>query len=466
MCLPCPAAPLDGAKNKKCLSPHRYVPASAQEALLQVFLGERAASDLSVLADRLRAALTLPHRRTTLCALVLSHFRSQSRPLEPSVRGWQAPAAAAIAERLQADLVSRLDVASQALLHSQTGPFSSRPFTSLPACPELSFPSDHLRALFLRRLRLPLPLSARNCRCRRPLDPLGDHRAACARSGALLSRFDDRRIEVACLCGTERSLPWTPPSCLPSRLEPHALGGPAPTYPELRRAWCRSRRPLEHRGCGLFAPACSGEGTQVKLAARARRPSRRRSLLPACRAGRCAASVELAPGSISGWDDTFRCVLLRRLRLPLPLEPRACRFGGALGPLGGHRTACARPPRGPARARRRAGLSRGWRAGSDERFPSRPQPRHAVVRRATARGCCERASRFRRRTGSDACEPSAARWDQPTPRQRRAWRCAAGGNRPQAPEHLPGVPGCGAVPPRGRCPRGWGALELGQAWRS
>ena len=39
-------------------------------------------------------------------------------------------------------------------------------------------------------------------------------------------------------------------------------------------------------------------------------------------------------------DDTFRCVLLRRLRLPLPLEPRACRCGGALHPLGDHRTAC------------------------------------------------------------------------------------------------------------------------------
>ena len=102
--------------------------------------------------------------------------------LEPSARGWQAPAAAALAERLQADFVSRLDVASKALLHSQTGPFSSRPFT--PTCPdELSFP--YLRALFLRRLRLPLPLSAR--KGRRPLDPLGDHRAACARSGALRS---------------------------------------------------------------------------------------------------------------------------------------------------------------------------------------------------------------------------------------------------------------------------------------
>ena len=40
---------------ERCLTPHSYVPASAQEALLQVFLSERVASDLSVLADRLRS---------------------------------------------------------------------------------------------------------------------------------------------------------------------------------------------------------------------------------------------------------------------------------------------------------------------------------------------------------------------------------------------------------------------------
>ena len=40
---------------ERCLTPRSYVPASAQEALLQVFLSERVASDLSVLADRLRS---------------------------------------------------------------------------------------------------------------------------------------------------------------------------------------------------------------------------------------------------------------------------------------------------------------------------------------------------------------------------------------------------------------------------
>ena len=45
-----------------------------------------------------------------------------------------------------------------------------------------------ITCMLLRRLRLPLPLSARVCRCRRILDPLGDHRAACAQAGVLRGR--------------------------------------------------------------------------------------------------------------------------------------------------------------------------------------------------------------------------------------------------------------------------------------
>ena len=151
---------------------------------------------------------------------------------EPSARGWQAPAAAAVAAHLQTELLAQLDVPSQALLFSQTGAVGLSPLTF----PELTFPSEPLRALAAPPP--PLLLSARTCRCRRPLDPLGDHRAACSRSGALrsrgcpleraaarvcreagarvttntlvrdlnvaVSRFDDRRIEVIAngsLCG-------------------------------------------------------------------------------------------------------------------------------------------------------------------------------------------------------------------------------------------------------------------------
>ena len=49
----------------------------------------------------------------------------------------------------------------------------------------LSCPPQLFRVLLLRRLWLPLPLSSRTCRCGRPLDVLGHHRAACSRAGVL-----------------------------------------------------------------------------------------------------------------------------------------------------------------------------------------------------------------------------------------------------------------------------------------
>ena len=54
--------------------------------------------------------------------------------------------------------------------------------------------------LLLRRLRLPLPLALRVCACRGLLDPLGDHRAACANSGALASRALPLERAVARVC--------------------------------------------------------------------------------------------------------------------------------------------------------------------------------------------------------------------------------------------------------------------------
>ena len=165
---------------------HRQLPTLAGEILARLRAREPAGPALSGVLQA-QDALTTAGFRPPSWEDLLDNPAPPSF-LDLSGRGWQAPAATAIAEQLQAALLPQLDAASQALLFSQTGPFSSRPFCSVPSCPELTFPSDHLRALLLRRLRLPLPLSARSCRCRRPLDPLGDHRAACARSGALRSR--------------------------------------------------------------------------------------------------------------------------------------------------------------------------------------------------------------------------------------------------------------------------------------
>ena len=103
-------------------------------------------------------------------------------------RGWQHKAATATHTAFRAEVRDRLDPGSQALLESQTGPHASRAFTTIPYHNDNNYPSHLFRLLLLRRLRLPLPLSARFCRCRRTLDPLGDHRAACAQSGLLRAR--------------------------------------------------------------------------------------------------------------------------------------------------------------------------------------------------------------------------------------------------------------------------------------
>ena len=64
---------------------------------------------------------------------------------------------------------------SLALLESQSGPFASRVLTALPSSHGLTLDSPVFRALLLRR---------------RPVDLLGDHRAACPRSGLpLLAMF-------------------------------------------------------------------------------------------------------------------------------------------------------------------------------------------------------------------------------------------------------------------------------------
>ena len=106
----------------------------------------------------------------------------------PTQPGWQQHAAAPVNTAARQDLYSTLDPASQAILDSQSGPFASRTFTTIPYTAEVTYPDQVFRVLMLRRLRLPLPLTERTCRCRRILDPLGDHRAACSRAGVLRSR--------------------------------------------------------------------------------------------------------------------------------------------------------------------------------------------------------------------------------------------------------------------------------------
>ena len=123
-------------------------------------------------------------------------------PLEEPLasQGWQHRAVMPIYTTCRNELLTALDPASRAMLESQTGPFASRTFTTIPSGPEFTYPPDLFRILLLRRLRLPLPLSVRHCRCRRSLDSLGDHRAACATSGALRSRAGPLERAAARVC--------------------------------------------------------------------------------------------------------------------------------------------------------------------------------------------------------------------------------------------------------------------------
>ena len=100
-------------------------------------------------------------------------------------RGWQRSATRALDDSGDRALRRELDSASAAMLDSQSGP---RVLTARPTSPELCLPSPLFRALLFRRLRMPLPLAPAACRCRRGLDALGDHVAACPRCGVLRSR--------------------------------------------------------------------------------------------------------------------------------------------------------------------------------------------------------------------------------------------------------------------------------------
>ena len=71
------------------------------------------------------------------------------------------------------------------MIRSQAGPGAGPALSVVPAGFLTQIPLHLFRVVLLRRLRLPLPLSLHTCRCGRPIDSFGHHRAACARAGVL-----------------------------------------------------------------------------------------------------------------------------------------------------------------------------------------------------------------------------------------------------------------------------------------
>ena len=75
-----------------------------------------------------------------------------------------------------------------ALVRSQAGTGGGVALSTCPTCRLTRFDAQVFRVLLMRRLQMPLPLTARNCRCGHFLDVFGHHRAACARAGVLSKR--------------------------------------------------------------------------------------------------------------------------------------------------------------------------------------------------------------------------------------------------------------------------------------
>ena len=71
----------------------------------------------------------------------------------------------------------------RALLRSESGPGAGMALSAAPSNFHNRIDSHFFRVLLLRRLRLRLPPSSRFCRCGRPYDAFGHHRAACSRTG-------------------------------------------------------------------------------------------------------------------------------------------------------------------------------------------------------------------------------------------------------------------------------------------
>ena len=80
------------------------------------------------------------------------------------------------------DLMPRLGENDRAPAFTER-PTDRHEFLTVPTHPLNRIDSQEFRVLLLRRLRLPLPLSSRRCRCGRLLHSYGHHRALCHSRG-------------------------------------------------------------------------------------------------------------------------------------------------------------------------------------------------------------------------------------------------------------------------------------------
>ena len=99
--------------------------------------------------------------------------------------GLKHEASSRVGWQFREEAFERMTPRDRALVRSQSGPGGSLALTTAPTSVLTKIPPHLFRVVLLRRLRLPLPLSPHACRCLRPIDPFGHHRAACVMTGAL-----------------------------------------------------------------------------------------------------------------------------------------------------------------------------------------------------------------------------------------------------------------------------------------
>ena len=116
-------------------------------------------------------------------------------------QGWQHEAASRVERQFRDQvLFERLPAQDRAMIRSQAGPGAGTALSVVPTGFLTQIPPHLFRIVLLRRLRLPLPLSLHTCRCGRPIDSFGHHRAACARAGVLGRRGFALESAAARIC--------------------------------------------------------------------------------------------------------------------------------------------------------------------------------------------------------------------------------------------------------------------------
>ena len=117
-----------------------------------------------------------------------------------SRKGWQHEASSRVEQDFRESLFTRMPPSDRALVRSQSGPGAGVAFSASPSSMLTRIEAPLFRVLVQRRLRLPLPLFQRICGCGLSIDPLGHHRAACSRTGALGRRGFALESALARVC--------------------------------------------------------------------------------------------------------------------------------------------------------------------------------------------------------------------------------------------------------------------------